>query len=253
MSRSPLEKFRTIFKRSSSNSSRSNSTQSENNSLTMGGENYDYDEPPLTPLELHGYKSTTKHRLLNKELAEELRQHVPALLQISHDWELLYSIEQSGTSLQTLYDKCQPQIGESVNRRRGYLIVVQDTRKNIFGAYINEHLRPLDKKIYYGNGDCFLWKLEKGDVKDLNNKHQYIEKKEVSLNLKVFPFTSVNDFVIYSNNQFISVGSGDGKFGLWIDSNLSIGASDSVDTFGNEPLSDRKKFYILGLEIWKIC
>lgn len=223
-----------------------------------------FEDPPLTPLILQGYKSTTKHRLLNNELAEEIRQHIPSLLQINHNWELLYSIDQCGTSLHTLYQNCHPKYGENMNRRRGYVLIVQDTKKNIFGAYLNDYLRPLDGRYYYGNGDCFLWKVEKGNIKNLshnninsnsnsNQNADYDEDHSDVYNLKIFPYTSLNDFIIYSNNEFISVGSGDGKFGLWIDSNLDIGASDTVETFGNEPLTQSKKFHILGLEIWKIA
>lgn len=243
MSGHPLERIRSVFKRSSS-SNRDGGEQDRNS-------DFNFDEPPLTPLELNGYKPNTKHRLLNNELAEEIRQHIPSLLQIGHTWELLYSIEQCGTSLHTLYHNCEPKLGENLNRRRGYLIVVQDKKKNLFGAYVNDYLRVLDGKYYYGNGDCFLWKLEKGKIKNLDAKPDSVEHEE-TMNLKVFPYTSLNDYIIYSNNDFISVGSGNGKFGLWIDSNLEIGASDSVETFGNEPLSEDKKFKILGLEVWKI-
>lgn len=277
MSGSPLEKIKSVFQKSSlthknSDSERSYSNRSSSNgnsSIDSSSKMHEFEEPPLTPLVLSGYKPNTKHRLLNPGLAEEIRQHIPSLLQINHKWQLLYSVEQSGTSLHTLYSSCHPKFGENMNRRRGYILIVQDTRKNIFGAYLNDYLRPLDGKYYYGNCDCFLWKLEKGKVKHLKSNNSTIrsdredmevkarnqgeegEEEEV-LNLKVFPYTSLNDFIIYSNNDFISVGSGDGKFGLWIDSNFEVGASDTVETFGNEPLSDQKKFHILGLEVWKV-
>ncbi|ODQ47065.1 hypothetical protein PICMEDRAFT_71188 [Pichia membranifaciens NRRL Y-2026] len=278
MSGSPLEKIKSVFQKSShvgkySDSEKSYSNRSNSNgnsSVDSNSQLHEFEEPPLTPLSLSGYKSTTKHRLLNPELAEEIRQHIPSLLQINHKWQLLYSVEQSGTSLHTLYSNCHPLFGENMNRRRGYILVVQDTRKNIFGAYLNDYLRPLEGKYYYGNCDCFLWKLQKGKVMHLKSNNSTIrshegetarkeahhgndgrEEEEV-MNLKVFPYTSLNDFIIYSNNEFISVGSGDGKFGLWIDSNFEVGASDTVETFGNEPLSDHKKFHILGLEVWKV-
>jgi hypothetical protein len=272
---SPLHQFNSIFKKKSLFLNKNNNKSSASNNSIMS----EFEEPPLTPLKLKGYKESTKHRLLNIELAEGIRQHIPSILQISHHWQLLYSIEQSGTSLHTLYHNCEPKLAENINRRRGYILVVQDTRKNIFGAYLNDNLRVLDGKYYYGNGDCFLWKVEKGKIKHLNStktfddiknykngnlnkdEKEYKEYKEEEqeeeyyddINLKVFPYTSLNDFIIYSNNDFISVGSGNGKFGLWIDSNLEIGASDSVETFGNEPLSDTRKFHILGLEVWKVC
>ncbi|KAH3662198.1 hypothetical protein OGAPHI_005446 [Ogataea philodendri] len=205
------------------------------------------DDPPLTPLQLLGYKSTTHHKLLHSELAEELRLHIPPILQISHSWSLLYSLEQDGTSLNTLYSRVQPAVGESTTRRKGYLLVVMDTQHRIFGAYMNEYLRPLDKKHYYGNGDCFLWKAERDTIRNIST----LETSGEQLRLKVFPYTSVNDYIIYSNHDFISIGSGNGRFGLYIGGNFESGATDSVETFGNEPLTT-ERFNILGLEIWKI-
>ncbi|ODV84874.1 hypothetical protein CANARDRAFT_186933, partial [[Candida] arabinofermentans NRRL YB-2248] len=209
-------------------------------------------DPPLTPLELHGYKPNTKHKLLSTELAEEIRAHIPPILQVSHSWKLQYSLEQNGTSLNTLYNNAKPEVGESLLKRKGYLLVVMDGNHNIFGAYLNEYLRPIDRKRYYGNGDCFLWKSENDIVKNLSNDGATGDDDEHQLRLKVFPYTSLNDFIIYSDHTFISVGSGDGKFGLYISGDFESGASDQVETFGNEPLSNTSKFRILGLELWKI-
>lgn len=76
-------------------------------------------------------------------------------------------------------------------------MVVQDTHKNIFGAYLNDHLRNLDGKYYYGNGDCFLWKCEKGKMKHLDpvTKSETKGSPQDELVLKVFPYTSLNDFI----------------------------------------------------------
>ncbi|KAG7834772.1 hypothetical protein KL919_002366 [Ogataea angusta] len=205
------------------------------------------DDPPLTPLQLNGYKPSTHHKLLPTELAEELRLHIPPILQISHSWTLQYSLEQDGTSLNTFYSRTRPQPGESTARRKGYLLVVMDTQHRLFGAYLNDYLRPLDKKQYYGNGDCFLWKAERDSIKNIHT----LEASGEQLRLKVFPYTSMNDYIIYSNHNFVSIGSGGGRFGLYINGDLETGATDSVETFGNEPLTT-EKFRILGLELWKI-
>lgn len=231
-----------------------------NNKASDDSEENDWDEePPLSPLSLIGYKKGTKRRLLTKELANDLRQHIPSVLQISHTWKLRYSMEQDGTSLNTLYDKCKPEIGENTRRRRGYFLVIMDSHGDRFGAYLNEYLRAQDGRHYYGNGDCFLWKTERVRVKKYTSSDGK-EKVTVDDNgsygsqfrLKVFRYTHINDFIIYSNHNFISIGSGDGKFGLWIDSSFLHGATDPVDTFGNEQLSRDEKFTILGLEVWKV-
>lgn len=80
--------------------------------------------PPLDPVVLHGYKDNTPPaaRLLNGAIAEEIRNMVPERLRITEDWKLVYSLEQDGSSLSTLYQKCRGYDG----RRIGFVLVVKD-------------------------------------------------------------------------------------------------------------------------------
>lgn len=80
--------------------------------------------PPLDPIVLHGYKDGTpaSSRLLSHAIAEEIRNLVPERLRIAEDWNLVYSLEQDGSSLSTLYQKCRAYEG----RRVGFVLVVQD-------------------------------------------------------------------------------------------------------------------------------
>ncbi|CDK29604.1 unnamed protein product [Kuraishia capsulata CBS 1993] len=246
---STRSKLRKAFSMSSSRSSSPFQQPSKSPSPSPIG----WVDPPLTKLELTGYKTATKQRLLDLGLAEDLRLHLPLRLQITHNWKLCYSLEQNGSSLSTLYSSSLPDRSET-GKKIGYLLVVYDQNHDKFGCYLNEHLRPMDRRAYYGNGECFLWKVEKGRIpsltEDLTNSSS--SSLPVQFRLKVFPYTSLNDFIIYSNHSFISIGSGNGKFGLWIDENLVKGASSTVDTFGNEPLSREEQFQVMGLEIWKI-
>lgn len=58
---------------------------------------------------------------------------------------------------------------------------------------------------------------------------------------------------MFCETHFLSVGGGDGRYGLWLDDSLDRGHSSTCMTFGNEPLSDEgEKFGILGVEIWVI-
>lgn len=254
--------------------------------------------PPLPPVELKGYKPSTHHKLLDQELASNLRNLMPPRLQLFDDWNLIYSLDQHGISLNTLYGKSDVNnqidemkkgraaqergygdliVNDMINgsgpsskskvvgysssfsgynretkRPVGYVMVIRDNKNNRFGCYLNENLRPMDHKRYYGNGECFLWKLEK------ITKHEH--------RFKAFMYTGLNDNVIYSNHSFIAIGSSNGKNGLWINSNLEEGVSYRCDTFGNEILNgpgshgdnadgDSEKvgkFKILGLELWRI-
>ena len=82
---------------------------------------------------------------------------------------------------------------------------------------------------------------ESGSAEDLSDRIRF----------KAFPYSGVNDYMIFCQQDFLSVGGGDGKYGLWLDSVLERGISSSCLTFGNEALSEEgEKFEVLGVEVW---
>jgi hypothetical protein len=71
------------------------------------------------------------------------------------------------------------------------------------------------------------------------------------IRFKAFPYSGINDYMIFCEHEYLSIGGGDGHYGLWLDDNLAVGISDSCPTFGNEPLSEQgHKFEVLGVEVW---
>lgn len=73
------------------------------------------------------------------------------------------------------------------------------------------------------------------------------------LRFKAFPYTGENDFTILCGHGYLSVGGGNGKYGVWLDDRMARGVSDSCPTFDNEPLSESgTKFDVLGVELWYI-
>ena len=80
--------------------------------------------PPLDPIVLQGYRDNTaaSARLLTATVAEEIRAMIPERLRIVEDWRLVYSLEQDGASLSTLFQKCLRYEG----RRVGFVLVVKD-------------------------------------------------------------------------------------------------------------------------------
>ena len=61
----------------------------------------------------------------------------------------------------------------------------------------------------------------------------------------------MNDYLIFCEHDYLSVGGGDGKYGLWLDGVLEKGISSHCMTFGNEPLSEEgEKFEVVGVEVW---
>ena len=59
----------------------------------------------------------------------------------------MYSVDQHGTSLKTMYECMEDILGEVDG---GCVLVVKDTQGRTFGAFINEGLR--EQKTYYGDG-----------------------------------------------------------------------------------------------------
>ncbi|KAL2835071.1 hypothetical protein BDW59DRAFT_137058 [Aspergillus cavernicola] len=73
------------------------------------------------------------------------------------------------------------------------------------------------------------------------------------IRFKAFPYSGVNDYMMFCETGFLSLGGGDGHYGLWLDSSIEKGVSASCQTFGNEPLSDEGvKFDIFGVEVWYV-
>lgn len=71
------------------------------------------------------------------------------------------------------------------------------------------------------------------------------------IRFQAFPYSGVNDYVMFCETEFLSVGGGDGRYGLWLDGVLERGVSSSCLTFGNEPLSEEgEKFEVVGVEMW---
>ncbi|OLL25292.1 Oxidation resistance protein 1 [Neolecta irregularis DAH-3] len=186
--------------------------------------------PSLSPLTLSS--PNPKADILPRVLAEELRNLLPARLQLQDTWELIYSLDLHGVSLRTLYDKCQPFGG----RRSGFLLVVKNLDGEIFGAFSNERFKPFPH--YFGNGECFLWKT----IFQGSDLHRF----------EAFPYAGRNEYMVFCEHSFLSVGGGEGRYGLWLDDSLRYGVTEKCPAFGNEELSSSHKFYIAGVEVWGI-
>jgi Oxidation resistance protein len=105
-------------------SSRTRTPSPEGGKLTL---------PPLPPLELVGFAEDTapSARLLTVQVAEEIRIMVPARLSIIEQWKLVYSLDQDGASLATLYDKCSRYQGKRV----GFVLCVRDAGGGVRFTY----------------------------------------------------------------------------------------------------------------------
>lgn len=204
-----------------------------------------FQPPPLTPLTLSGYKASTREagRLLSRGLAEEIRLLVPPRLQLFDTWSIVYSLEQNGVSLATLYACAEEYRG----RRGGFVLVVRDASGGVFGAYLSDAPRP--HAHFFGNGECFLWRASVlPSLPDLSNlppppsadtTHAVRMTTVASptktragkdggalspppsggasrsgtstperIRFKAFPYSGVNDYMIFCEQSYLSVGGG---------------------------------------------
>ncbi|ORZ24391.1 TLD-domain-containing protein [Absidia repens] len=169
----------------------------------------DYHQPVLLK------RSSWTEPCLDQWLANSLQSWLPPRIASSSRWNLLYSLEQHGCSIRTLYDKVKQHSLLGAN-----LLVIRTADEEVIEQY------------YYGSGECFLWKS--------NHKDQ----------LQVYPWTGVNDYMIFSNQDFIAIGGGDGQVGLFLHADLQTGHTQPCDTFDNDILTQQHYFEIIGLEIW---
>jgi len=68
--------------------------------------------------------------------------------------------------------------------------------------------------------------------------------------VKLYLWKQTNYFFINSTNEYVSVGSGGGTYGLWFDQQMLHGRSQVCETFRNDVLSSTEDFQILDIELW---
>ncbi|KAI6245271.1 Oxidation resistance protein 1 [Erysiphe necator] len=243
-----------------------------------------FPSPSLCPISLHFESNSDHHysKLLTRTLAEEIRLLVPPRLQLCEEWHIVYSLEKDGACLGTLYKKCS----ELEGGQGGFVLVVEDGRGDLFGAYLNE--APRVEPNFFGNGECFLWRATFLSTSQMNlpllpsvntenmqrsttigshslnspafpSYNDMLHSKSNSsgvserLRFKAFPFSGVNDYLMLCEANYLSIGGGDGHYGLWLDDTFDRGISSHCLTFGNEPLSEEgEKFEVIGVEVWSL-
>ncbi|XP_060560372.1 nuclear receptor coactivator 7-like isoform X4 [Ruditapes philippinarum] len=173
-----------------------------------------YEEPIPLP-ELIGESTILKEFHIS-----ELCQVMPGRT-VGYPWTLIYSTDKHGFSLKTLYR-------DMVGLESPILIAVKDTNDNIFGALTSCQLKYSDS--FYGTGETFLFTF-------------YPE-------FKVFNWTGENNFFIKGNQESLSIGAGQGVFGLWFDEDLYHGRTNKCETFDNDLLTSSEDFVVKGVEAW---
>ncbi|KAL7416448.1 TLD-domain-containing protein [Mrakia frigida] len=197
--------------------------------------------------------------VLTSSSAEMIRPHLPPRQRLESKWTLLYSLDQHGSSLTTLYYLCN-KFAEK-RPESGNVIVVKDSEGGLFGAYVNEAFR-VKPGSYYGSGECFLFKFHpfpnsQPSPSNSNSQHTPASTSTpASGGFELYRWTGKNDYFILCESSFLSVGGGDGKFGLYLDSSLYAGSSARCPAFENDVLcavgegTRKGRFECVGVEVW---
>ncbi|XP_050541418.1 oxidation resistance protein 1 isoform X4 [Daktulosphaira vitifoliae] len=165
--------------------------------------------------DLHGVTE-----IMTEDHRKQLSRHLPARAE-GYMWTLIFSTLQHGFSLNSMYRKMS-------KVESPILLVIQDTQNNVFGALTSCALKMSDH--FYGTGESLLYTF--------------------CPDFQVYNWTGDNMYFIKGNNESLSIGAGDGKFGLWLDGDLNQGRTEACNTYGNDPLVPEQDFVVKILECW---
>lgn len=97
----------------------------------------------------HKMRLKGKSEILTEDMITKLSSYIPPV-RLMGSWEILFCINTDGVSLRTFFDK--------VKNRNPTVILIQDTNKNIFGAFLTEAWHPSGR--FYGTGESFIFSFK---------------------------------------------------------------------------------------------
>lgn len=161
--------------------------------------------------------------LLQEDVVWAMRSHIPIRFKY-HDWKMIFSTAMHGTSLLTFY--------KHLDSKSPTILVIKDTDGHIFGGFASQPWHV--SKTFFGTGESFLF--------------------SVFPNFAVYTWTGADDFYCIGKRDFLAMGGGgaSGRYGLWLDSELSAGTSEVCKTFLNRRLSLNEEFNCSLVEVYHL-
>uniref|UniRef100_A0A0K0EHW0 Oxidation resistance protein 1 n=1 Tax=Strongyloides stercoralis TaxID=6248 RepID=A0A0K0EHW0_STRER len=187
-------------------------------------------EDSLQDLEMPLPEGSTSSQILDDFMIRQIADILPPRAE-GYPWVSVYSSEKHGFSLSTFYRK-MAEFGEEMSP---ILIIIRDTKGHVFGAVVSTPVYPCEH--YYGTGDsCLLFRFT----------GEYPHTRE----LRHYTWTGDNQFFINATKDFLSVGAGQGHYGLWLDADINNGISQKCQTFDNELLAggEQEEFVVQFIE-----
>ncbi|GAB9467473.1 Oxidation resistance protein [Globisporangium polare] len=137
-----------------------------------------------------------------------------------NEMELAYSTRYHGWNSLSFYAKLADK-GPTI-------LVVQDTRDNIFGAFCSTSWKH--STSIYGNGRSFVFTLRP--------------------QMRVFPWSGLESSFMYSRKNTVFVGGGKKGIALCLQLDEMRGFTKQCETFDSPPLADRENFDCEICEVW---
>ena len=199
--------------------------------MRLGGEDFDVER--------------ARRILLSVHLRDELLRHLPAPLSI-REWKRIFTTEDDG-ALSNAYRMCQQRPGPTI-------LLVMDSKGYTFGAFLSQPLQVQARLAYFGTDDavqplrsaaCELPEACPGQT--IGTGETFLFRAYPTV--EVYRWSRVNSHYIMAARDSLGLGGG-GMFGLWLDTNLAYGSSNTSSTFGNPCLASSEDFEIVAVEIW---
>jgi len=217
----------------------------------------------LPPVRLEGRESKlVQDPVLTRAWAERIRPHLPRRYRYAERWQLIFSLEQHGISMSTLYQRMQMYTDEYCSGPQSCptLLLLKTSTNAILGAFVTEQWRQnsgsgtvkvksaspsigsslmmmaAGERSFYGSPESFLFRFLGHNV------------------VETHPATQKNDYYQLSEADFLAMGSGgESKFSFYLDGDLYQGYTSGTPTFTNAgPLTPSADFECIALEIWGI-
>ena len=174
---------------------------------------------------------------------------------------LAYSTDNDGFSLKTFYNKTE--VYEPT------VLVIKTVAGEIFGAYCSTSWAERNAKddkgsrqVYFGTGESFLFSFalsnqssngqEQNGTEETTNGIRYpwifadSSKIDESLSKQE---RHARELFLSGQHDMISIGGGSGN-GIYLDSTLDYGKTETCLTFNNPPLCNEKDFQIATIEVF---
>ena len=158
--------------------------------------------------------------ILTEDLISQIYNQLPCNAQISR-WQKNFCSAEDGYSLQNFYRKTA-QFDEP------FLLVICDENNEIFGAFVT--CTPRISDSFIGSGKMWLFSVEKEKI-------------------RVYRWSGKNEYFFQGQQSCFIIGSSDGKFGIYVDSDLNNGRIQSCETFIAWP-KEEKDFVVKYFECW---